>query len=314
MMSNDMEYLPKVFVILVNWNRIDDTLDCIESLRESTYENFEVIVVDNGSTDGSVRKLRQVTEPLVILEAATNLGFTGGNNLGIRYALAHNADYVFLLNNDTVIEPRAVQELVLAAERDTQVGVVTPKILFFDFPQVIWCAGTEFSEFTFGGGMIGYGLRDKGQFDRRKKIPFASGCAMLIRRSVIQSVGLLDDDFFAVREDLDYSLRVTQAGYSIYYVPSAIVWHKESRSAGGHDAPQYVYYQIRNYVLFVHKWASSEWQKFIAISYAILYSVRRLLILARKGKLRSIIGIVLGIKDGFLKQVGLCEYSVLRNR
>lgn len=306
-----MKSIPRVSVVLVNWNRAQDTLECIRSLRESIYPGFEIIVVDNGSSDDSIERISQESGELILLEAGDNLGFTGGNNLGIQYAIEHGADYVLLLNNDTIIASDALEKMVKVAESDSRIGIVSPKILFYDRPKMVWFGGSEFDRRFITARMIGYGVKDAGQFDQDREIPFASGCVMLIRRSVIEAVGLLWNGFFAVMEDIDFGLRVAKEGYRIIYFPSAVVWHKESMSAGGHDAPQYVYYQTRNKFFLNGRWAGSLSRFAIAEIYALLYSLKRMLRFAWQRKWRSILGILYGVWDGVTGQSGRRERAVL---
>jgi GT2 family glycosyltransferase len=225
--------------------------------------------------------------------------------------LQQGADYVLLLNNDTVIAKGAIEELVRAAEEDATIGIISPKILFYEPRDLVWFGGAEFNDRCLTGRMVGYGLEDLGQFDQERDIAFVSGCAMLIRRQVIETVGLLWDDLFAVMEDLDYSLRVARHGYRLRYVPVAVVWHKESMSAGGHDAPQYVYYQTRNALLLRRKWANGLYQRPLSGVYALLYFSMRTVRFAWQRKWRSILGLVYGVRDGLLGRKGRCEYNLL---
>lgn len=302
---------PLLTIILVNWNRSQDTLNCIQSIYASTYPNYCIVVVDNGSCDDSLLHLRQHKSRFVLLEAGDNMGFTGGNNLGIRYALNHNAAYVLLLNNDTFVAPDALEKMMRVAESDKCIGIVTPKILFHPKRHIIWSAGTDYNSRYMIGHLSGYNLEDVGQLDHERALVWATGCAMLIQRKVITEVGLLCDDYFAVGEDMDYSLRVTKAGYWIRYEPSAVIWHKESASAGGHDAPQYVYYQMRNYFLVHERWAKNLKQLIMSRGFVLLYAGKRLLRLAIQGKWRSLLGILYGIRDAFIGRRGRREYKVL---
>lgn len=307
-----MTDFPLLSIILVNWNRPKDTLDCVESIRRSTYPNYRIIVVDNGSSDDSLLQLRKHKSNLILIEAGKNLGFTGGNNKGIQYALNLNAEYIFLLNNDTLIAPDALEKLVLAAEGDKNVGIVTPKILFYPQSTLVWAAGTAYSKGWMKPRLTGYKEIDAGQFDQERDLSWASGCALLIAKEVVAKIGLLDDEFFAVCEDLDYGLRVLQFGYRICYVPSAVIWHKESVSAGGYDAPQYVYYQTRNYILFHRRWANGFFHLILSQMRGYLFIVKRILRLIFQSKWRSVVGLLYGLRDGYSGRVGFKEYSILR--
>lgn len=312
--EDSMDSFPKVSVVLVNWNRAGDTLECLRSLWSSSYPVLEIIVIDNGSSDNSIVRLRQAEGPFVLLTTGDNLGFTGGNNRGMQYALEQGADYVMLLNNDTVIAPDAIEQLIRVAEADKTIGLVSPKIRFYVPTERIWFGGADFNLRYFRARMIGYGLEDVGQFDEEHDIAFASGCAMLIRRSVLETVGLLCDDFFAVMEDIDYSFRVRQQGYRVRYVPTAFVLHKESISAGGHDAPQYVYYQTRNSFLLSSRWTDDARSLVIARIYAFLYFFRRLIRFALRGKWWSIAGLLCGMLDGLLGRFGRKEWALLSKK
>jgi len=303
--------MKSVVVILVNWNRPQDTLKCIRSLELSDYPSFTTVVVDNGSADNSIALLKQVAR-IVLIEAGNNLGFTGGNNLGIKYALEKNTDFVLLLNNDTLIASDALSKMVAVAESDKNIGIVTPKILFHPRHDLIWAAGTKYYGWCMTSRLTGYKEKDIGQHNRERDIAWATGCAMLIKKEVLNNIGLLNDKIFAVGEDLDYGMRAIKHGDQIRYVPGAVVWHKESASSGGHDAPQYVYYQTRNLVIFQRHWAGNLFHLAIAQAVAILHFGKRIFLLSCRGKWRSILGLLYGWRDGCFNRMGKQEYSVLK--
>jgi GT2 family glycosyltransferase len=303
---------PSVFVILVNWNREDDTIECVDSLRACRYGNQRIVVVDNGSTENSVARLRALGDDMVLLEMGDNLGFTGGNNIGIEHAMRHGADYVFLLNNDTVLDPGCIGRLVETAEEDPAIGVVGPKIVFYDRPRVIWAAGGEYRAGWVTGRATGQGQTDVGQFDVRRDVAWVTGCAMLIRRQVIGQQGGLCDDFFAVGEDLDYCLATRKGGYRVVYEPRALVRHKESMSSGGHDAPQYVYYQTRNFVLLRWRWSKGGWRTVGAHVYALAFFLFRAARLCGRLRPRAALGVYLGARDGWRNVRGRREYPILK--
>lgn len=306
-----MKRFARLAVILVNWNGSDDTLNCLESIRSSTYQDYFVIVVDNGSRADQVAKLKQRKLGFELIETGENLGYTGGNNKGIEYALDRNADYVFLLNNDTYIAPNTLQNIMQAADMDKQMGILSPKILFHPARHIIWSAGAILNQKFLMGYSLGYKVEDKGQFDQACDIDYVTGCAMLIQSKVLREVGMLSDDYFAVCEDIDYCLRVANAGYRIRYEPSASVWHIESASSGGSDAPQYVYYQTRNYLLFHKRWAKGLHQLIMSQSYFLAYASKRGFMFVLQGKWKSLLGILYGIRDFMIGRLGRRDYASL---
>jgi len=300
-----------IFIILVNWNRAQDTIECIRSIESSDYPNFTTVVVDNGSLDDSLSILKRVNDKIILIESSQNLGFTGGNNLGINYALEHNADYVLLLNNDAFIAPDALKKMAAVAESDSKIGMVTPKILYHPERDRIWSAGTKYYEWCMTTRLTGYGQKDVGQYDSECDLPFAVGCAMFIKKEVLSRVGLLDDDIFAVGEDVDYGMRAMRQGYRIRYVPTAVAWHKESVSAGGKDAPQYVYYQSRNMILIQRLWAKNILHLTLAHLIAGLHLGKRVVLLTVRSKWQSILGLLYGVRDGLTGRLGKREYAAL---
>lgn len=299
-----MNHSARLAVILVNWNGSDDTLNCLESIRASTYQDYFVVVVDNGSRADQIEKLKQSKLDFKLIETGENLGYTGGNNKGIEYALDLNADYVFLLNNDTYIAPNTLKNIMQAANMDKQIGILSPKIFFHPARHLIWSAGATLNQKFLMGYSLGYKVEDKGQFDQASDIDYVTGCAMLIQSKVVREVGMLSDDYFAVCEDIDYCLRVANSGYRIRYEPSASVWHIESASSGGSDAPQYVYYQTRNYLLFHKRWAKGFRQLIMSQSYFLAYAAKRGIMFLLQGKFKSMLGILYGIRDFIIGRLG----------
>lgn len=294
----------KVVVILVNWNNSRDTIACLQSLAASKYTPMEVIVVDNGSRPDALAALRGAPGPHTLIETGKNLGFTGGNNLGIREALGRGADLVFVLNNDTLVHPDAVGHLVAALQANPAAGLAAPKIRFHEPDNLLWYAGGTFSPMTQSARMEGYGQPDDGRWDLPKDVDFASGCAMLIRRGALDQLGGFREDYFAVWEDLDFSRQLHEAGYRMLYVPEALIWHKESAAVGGQDAPGYVYYQVRNRFLFLARWARSPMTRLTAYAFAGTYLAKRSLGLLLHGKLASIAAVLRGSVDGLAGRAG----------
>jgi GT2 family glycosyltransferase len=225
---------PSIAVIVLTWNGRDLTLDCLASLERITTPNVRVIVVDNASSDGTVAAIAQHHGGRVTVIANTaNLGYAGGNNAGIRRALEEGADFVLLLNNDTVVDPGFAGRMADALLADPGAGVAGPKIYYFDPPDRIWFAGGEVSLWRGTARHIGIRETDHGQYDAPRAVDYVSGCALLARREVFERVGLLDESYRAYFEDADFCLRAARAGFAVRYVPDARVWHRISASTGG---------------------------------------------------------------------------------
>ena len=238
--------LLRVTVVVLNWNGWPDTVPCLESCLRASYPGLRLLLVDNGSTDGSEAILRERFPSVELLQTGKNLGFAGGNNAGIRRALADGADLVLLLNNDTEVDPGFVTELVDAAVAHPDAGMLCPKILLHDRPDVLWYAGAFFHPWLGWGGHRGYGQPDRGQFDRLEETPRPTGCALLVTQALCDRIGLLREDYFCYVEDLEWGLRAREAGFSILYVPRSRIWHRVSRSTGGAQSVTAARYSTRN--------------------------------------------------------------------
>ncbi len=246
-----MEHEPTVAIIILNWNSGLHTRDCLASLAQLDYGSCFTLVVDNGSTDRSLQHVRDEFPGVTILENGRNLGFTGGNNVGMEWAMGQGADYMLLLNDDTEVAPDFLHRLVEAAEADPAIGMAGPTIRYHDQPEVIWSAGGEIDRARGRTRMAGLNEPDSGQFGPTpRSVDFITGCALLVKRAVVEQVGLLDDRFFAYYEETEWCVRAAKKGFKIVHVPKAIVWHKiqiEKRD----DSPQVLYYMTRNRLLFL---------------------------------------------------------------
>jgi len=223
---------PKVCCIVLNWNRRNDLLACLASLQKSTYSNMEVVVVDNASRDGSVEAVEEQFPDAKLIVNAENLRWAEGNNVGLRYALAHGAGYILLLNNDIEVDADMVSRLIEAAEETPQIGLLAPKIYYHAQPDLIWYAG---GEIRWWHGLIRHtGIRQKdiGQFEDLIETDYITGCAMLIRREVADDIGEIDAAYYLYGEDVDYSVRAARAGWRLVINPQATMWHKVSASTG----------------------------------------------------------------------------------
>ena len=243
---------PYVAIVILNWNGLADTSECLDSLRALTYPNYETIVVDNGSSGDDARLLRErFGDQIRIIASPENLGFAGGANLAIREALADGADYVLLLNNDVTVDRQFLDELVRAAEERPNAAALCPKIYFREQPTVICSTGGQVNPWAGAARQVGRGEEDRGQYEQVEVRDYADGAAMLMRRTALERVGHLDEEYFAYWEETDWCARAAEAGYRSYYVPSARVWHRTARS----QAPDAEYYYLfrRNAFLFLRK-------------------------------------------------------------
>lgn len=251
-----------IATILVNWNGHLDTIECLRSLSECAQASPQLqiapIVVDNGSTNDSVAQIRAAFPDVTLLETGENLGFTGGNNVGIAHALQGEYDYIFLLNNDTTLEPQALNVLVEAAQMHPEYALFSPVIHYFDAPEAVW----------FGGAKLhlqhGTAFHDFNANPPREapveELAYASGCAMLLSTDVMRQIGGFDDRFYLLWEDVDLSLRVRALGRPLALVPAARIFHKVSRSFTGHSSWARYYY-TRNQLLFARTHSGTHYPR-----------------------------------------------------
>lgn len=322
----------KASIIIASWNRKKDTLETLESLVKSTIRDFqlEIVVVDNGSTDGSVEALEKYSHKFMssaeetlgekrggaeqicdnshkpifkLIKNQTNLGFAEGNNIGIRYVLKNDSDYIILLNDDTIVDKNLVLQLINGAIRNKDAGILSPKIYFAkgfefhkerykrqDLGKVIWSAGGDIDWNNIYATNHGVDEVDRGQFDKVREIDFATGCCALIKKELIKKAGLFDAKYFAYFEDADLAQRVKKAGWKVLFFPEAYLWHKVSQSSGiGSDLNDY--FITRNRMLFGMRYAS------LRTKFALIRESFRLLFNGRKWQ-------KIGIKDFYLCKFG----------
>lgn len=245
---------PLVSLITINYNQAETTRQFLESAAGLTYANYEIIVVDNASEPALSTRIDPREYPQMrLIRSDQNLGFTGGNNLGMEAA---RGDYFLIINNDTELEPNLIEELLRPFGENGQIGVTCPKIRYYDQPDRLQYAGYgAMNMFTGTAVPVGYGQPDDARYDRPGPTPFAHGCAMLVSRAVIDRVGRFADRFFLYYEELDWSQRIRNGGFLIYYQPSASILHKESVSVGAHN-PLKTYYLTRNRILYMRRHCS----------------------------------------------------------
>ncbi len=259
-----MSKLPAVYIITLNWNGLSDTIQCLQSLKSLEYPNFKIVVVDNGSQNNEAEKIYKLYPKIKLIKNKVNLGFTGGCNKGIDYALKENADYVLLLNNDTTVEKDFLYKLIKFYESTADAGVVSPLVLYND-KKTIWYSGVTVKTWT---GIVK--MHDKGKLKKDVILPnkpyktgYAIGACLLISTRLIKKMGKLDDIYFAYYEDTEWGYRARKFGYESYVVPDSIIYHKKSASTGSGGKKRFsdlpAYYLARNGLIFAP--SIEDWRK-----------------------------------------------------
>lgn len=273
----------KVAAVVLNFNGIKNTLDCVKSLKQQTTEemDFQIIVVDNCSHDDSVKTLKRI-QGIKFIANDKNLGYSGGMNVGIKYALKNNFEKIILLNNDIYLDKEFLPNIISSAKR---AAIVAPKIYFAkghefhkhkykkqDSGKVIWFAGSRIDWQNIIGYHLGVDEVDRGQFDRSTEIDFASGACMLISKEVFRQIGFFDEKYFLYLEDMDFCFRAKLAGFKIIFAPKAVIWHKNAQSTGGSGSQIQDYYITRNRMLFAFKFAKLKTK--IALVKQVLFQIK----------------------------------------
>lgn len=291
-------------IITINFNGYKDTCSLIGSIPFN--DNMEVIVVDNASKQNEASIIAQRYPYIKTIRTDKNLGFAGGNNVGIKKA---KGKYLFLINNDTVFKEFNVDSLINRLESSHNIGIVCPNIRFAWGTNPIQYAGyTPLSKITIRNHAIGFGEEDHGQYGTAHSTPYAHGAAMLIKREAIEKVGLMPEDYFLYYEEIDWSMMFTKAGYEIWYDPACTIYHKESQSTG-QDSPLRTYYITRNRLLLVKR----NWQgiyKYLAYCYlSCIVTPRDILKYAFKCKFDHLKAVISGIYD-----FGMAKYSSINDK
>jgi GT2 family glycosyltransferase len=279
--------VPSVTIVILNWNNAPDTLECLASVLKLTYLNFNVIVVDNGSEDGSINVIEEKFPEITYIKLSTNLGYAGGNNVGLQWALQEGTDYVMVLNNDTILDPNMLTELVKVAEGNTKIAMVGP-LMYCTAPHNYLFAAGSFILWKKGS------LNHRGLFQpandhiylkRPEPVDFIVGCCVLVRSRVIKSIGYLNQDYYLNFEDVEWGLMSHRFGYEVWFVPQAVMWHKVSATLGL-ASPTNTYYMTRNALLFFWKNASSL-ERWISLINIISRTIRTIIAWTIKRKYQT---------------------------
>ena len=307
-------HYPEVSIIILNWNGLEDTIECLESLKKITYTNYEVIVVDNGSQGDDTSVLQEKFGDYIhLIRNDKNYGYTGGNNIGIRYALKDSSpDYFLILNNDTVVDPDFLGQMIKVAESDASIGIVGPKVYYYDFPSRIQSAGARINMKTSQNSLIGIGQVDTGQYDLQQEVDYVSGCCLLTKKELIQKVGLFDESYFCYWDETDYCARAREAGYKIVYAPHAKIWHKKSvilkpwyktlhRGEQADALPYSLYFMTRNNFKFMKKHATkAQYRSFIFYFFGYRFWFTTGVCVLYQRDIKQFIAFYRGVRDGLL--------------
>lgn len=268
-----------VHVIVLNWNGWQDTIACLDSIKHTDYANLKVIVVDNASTNDSVARIRQAHPDVTIISSEANLGFAGGNNLGIKRAMQEGAEYIWLLNNDTIVEPSSLSAMLQVSQSEDRVGAVGSVLYYMDEPNKVQ---------AWGGGKV-YMWAGVARHIYRPiashRINYITAASILVKRAALEEVGLLDENFFMYWEDVDFSLRLREKGWKLRVAGQSRVYHKEHASLGRHSSTQNKYNQLSN-VIFLRKHA--RFPK-LSISIGIIVRIARRILHGDWSRIRDIL-------------------------
>jgi GT2 family glycosyltransferase len=296
---------PKVSVIVLNYHRPDDTIECVNSLLASEAKGFslEIVMVDNSEDSVSCAVLRSRFPGLRLIKTERNLGYAEGNNVGIRHAIETGADYVFILNNDCVVEKDALTKLFSSANRFADAAIVAPLVCFYDEPSKIDSCGTELDWLRLRPKTVRYKDRSDPAVPDIIKAPIIPGSALFLRKQVLQELGLFNPDFFLIHEDSDLCLRSREHGYKNFVITDAVVYHKLSRTLNAYPSLG-VYYSIRNF-LFLSDLHNGCWLRCVVYAGLVLQLFKKIATeiwsVAGRQRFRWFLQ---GVRDYFLKRKG----------
>ena len=289
-------------IVIINYNGAKYQNDCIKSIKAMDYDNLFTVVVDSNSSDNSIELLKRDYEDVIVLQQLDNCGVAKGNNIGIKYCLEKNADYIMLLNNDVVLDKELMIALLAEADEKT---VTVPKIYYYEPNNVIWYAGGEINWKK--GDTIHYGINDMDsmEFDTEQNVNYAPTCCMLINSKVFGKVGFMDEKVFMYYDDTDFCVRLIENEIGIKYVPRAKMWHKVSSSVGGQNSKLQVYYMVRNGLYFRHKYK----KKFGILSQVYVNMKNIIKFIIHPFRCPNNVMIIEGYKDYFRGRMGRKEFK-----
>lgn len=268
------QQFPLVSVITVNYNQSTVTCELLASLRQISYPNVEIIVVDNNSPNDNPDKIKELYPEIILIKSGENSGFAGGNNLGIK---ASSGEYLLFINNDIEVSPDFLEPLVNAFTNNPKIGAVSSMIKFFYHNNIIQYAGyTKLNPYTVRNRLIGLNENDEGQYNEQVRTAYAHGAGMMVSKKVIKEVGMMPEVYFLYYEEIDWSERINQKGYEIHFVPKSVIFHKESISTGK-NSPLKSYYFVRNRLIFTRRNLKGL-KKMISLTYQTFVSAPKMII------------------------------------
>jgi GT2 family glycosyltransferase len=306
---------PKISIIVLNWNGLADTIECLESLRQITYPNYGVIVIDNGSSGDDAQVIKQKFGDYIwLIKNDKNYGFTGGTNIGIKYALEKSQpDYILSLNNDTIVEPQFLDRLVEAMEGDNSIGIAGSKVYYYDDTSRILSLGMMIIMKIGMAYSIGKGEIDSNEISQQYDVDYVDTC-LLIRSDVIGQIGLFDESYFCYWEDADYCIRAKKAGYKVRCAPESKIWHKKAIkkktidkiSEGMRVSASAQYYITRNSFRFMRRYATKrQYLSFFTFFFGCYFWLMLVALILFYRDTKRFVSFCKGIKDGVLGKDGI---------
>lgn len=294
-----------IYAMILNWNGADDTIRCLRSLERIERPDLKTVVVDNGSSDDSVARIRRSFPEIEVISTGRNLGYAGGNNFGLRLLLARSPEFICLLNNDIVVEPGFLDSLLDCARLNPRAGIIAPQVRFLDRPGITWSQKIDVDPLT--GRILsrehGRPADDKA---KPKTTSAVSGAVFLVRSRAFEEVGLLDERYFIYHEDVDLCLRAKRAGWKTMVVPEAVVRHRVSAAMNEAGSADDIYYLVRNHLLVINSAFPIPFllrlpRNLLIVSYNLLF----LLLTARKGNAEALKAWGEGIRDYLRRRWGM---------
>lgn len=303
----------KLAIILVNWNSYALTNDTLQSLYQTSYQDYDIILVDNASDDDSVEQIKNSHLPTILIQNDVNKGFTGGNNKGMQYAIDHGYEYVLLLNNDVEVAFDFLEPLVRCLDDNKNLGAVQPLIYFHHDREKIWNAGTKYNPWLGRTKSIGYNMKDSGQKLKQEihdsnagyqKIDWVTGCAFMVKTAILKKVGLFYEPFFIYYEDVDLSFKIKQAGYELGYVAGSVIYHiagmshkSSKKTSEGYISPKVHYLNARNHIWILKSYTSMVHLPSVILFQTIYYLGVTVYFIVR-GRWQKLKFLYRGIMDG----------------